>query len=567
MIKKIEIDRFKSLQHVELNLGKVNVLVGANNSGKSSILQAIQFATSVAQTSQLSPSAPEFKNTGVLATSVYPNQLIYSPVKDPYTLAKGGILKEDEAQAICVRFEDDTGDSVKATFRKGKNKNISANFNGRGVGSKLLSLENPFCMYVPGLAGIPFEEEIRPVGVVRRISAKGDSNTVFRNVLYRLFKSDTREIFMQDIRSIFPFIQISIDAREDTDGLVDVRFRFQDTDEYLPIDLAGTGILQAIQIAAYVNYFRPEILLLDEPDSHLHPDNQRLLASMMLRLADRDNTTIIISTHSRHLMAALKEDASFFLVHKGGVSTSEFNHYFGLLELGALDEYDDIKNGRLNFVVLTEDGSAEGRKYLSKVFLASGFSESEFKIYSFSGVSNIDSAKMFSQFLVDLSPSIKVIVYRDRDGLYDDEIVDVKSKVEFDSRVKCIVAANNDIEMCFCNKDHLRMICSEMRITISDDEISQIISTSMQECEDESKRKFYAHRTEIARKKGGNNTGDAMVRAEREFSNNKEKYTYGKKLSGLIRSKLQQRFGQNIDIFKTTTAIRDETLVAIHEAA
>ena len=111
------------------------------------------------------------------------------------------------------------------------------------------------------------------------------------------------------------------------------------------------------------------------------------------------------------------------------------------------------------------------------------------------------------------------------------------------------------------------MICSEMRITISDDEISQIISTSMQECEDESKRKFYAHRTEIARKKGGNNTGDAMVRAEREFSNNKEKYTYGKKLSGLIRSKLQQRFGQNIDIFKTTTAIRDETLVAIHEAA
>ena len=150
MINKITIEKFKSIQHIELCLGRVNVLVGANNSGKSSILQAIQFATSVAQTSQMSQSAPRFKKDGSLATSVYPNQLIYSPVKDPYTLAYGGVLKEDEKHAIRVQFEDDCGSTVKATFRKGKNKNISANFLGSEIGAKLLSLEKPFCMYVPG---------------------------------------------------------------------------------------------------------------------------------------------------------------------------------------------------------------------------------------------------------------------------------------------------------------------------------------------------------------------------------------------------------------------------------
>ncbi len=567
MIKKIEIERFKSIQHVELNLGKVNVLVGANNSGKSSILQAIQFATSVAQTSQMSVKAPKFSKDGTMPTSVYPNQLIYSPVKDPYTLAHGGVLKEDEAQAIRVSFTDDSGESVIATFRKGKNKNISANFTGVEIGKRLLSLEKPFCMYVPGLAGVPFEEEIRPVGVVRRISAKGDSNTVFRNVLFRLYQSATWENFIQDIGSIFPSIQINIDAREDTDGQIDVKFRFSDDEEYLPIDLAGTGILQAIQIAAYVNYFQPEILLLDEPDSHLHPDNQKLLASMMLRLSERDDTTIIISTHSRHLMAALRDDASFFLVHKGGVSTSEYNHYLGLLELGALDEYDEIRNGRLKYVVLTEDGSANGKKYLSKIFEASSFCESDYRIYSYSGVSNVASAKMFAQFLLDLNPSVRVIVYRDRDGLYDEEIDEEKSKIEFDARVRCVVAAKNDVEMYFCNKDHIKMVCSEAGITISDEEIDTIINEAMNECEDESKSKFYAHRTEIARKKDGNDTGKAMVIAEREFSNNKEKYIYGKKLSGLIRGKLQQRIGCNIDIFKTTSAIKDENLVAIHLAA
>jgi len=567
MIRKIEIDRFKSIGHVELNLGKVNVLVGANNSGKSSILQAIQFATSVAQTSQLSPSAPKFKNTGALATSVYPNQLIYSPVKDPYTLAKGGVLKEDEEQAICVRFEDEVGESVKATFRKGKNKNISANFSGREIGSKLLSLENPFCMYVPGLAGIPFEEEIRPVGVVRRISAKGDSNTVFRNVLYRLFQNETWEIFMQDIRSIFPFIQISIDAREDTDGLVDVRFRFEDTDEYLPIDLAGTGILQAIQIAAYVNYFRPEILLLDEPDSHLHPDNQRLLASMMLRLAERDDTTIIISTHSRHLMAALREDATFFLVHDGGISADAYNHYAGLLELGALDEYDDIRNGRLQYVVPTEDSSPKSRRYLEKVFEASGFASNEYKIYSYNSISKIDSAKMFAQFLLDLNESIRVIVYRDRDGLYDNEVEQERQKIEFNERVKCIIAEKNDIEMYFCNKEHLNSICEKMGLVHTNEELQILIEEAIAECEEESKSKFYAHRVEIARRLYGNDTGAAMVEAEREFTTDRLKYMYGKKLSGVISSKLQQKFGQNINIFDASPAIQDERLVTLHSAA
>ena len=566
MIRKIEIDRFKSIQHVELNLDKVNVLVGTNNSGKSSVLQAIQFTTSVAQTTQMSSTRPKFKND-VLSTSVFPNQLIYSPVKDPYSLAKGGVLKKDEAQAIHVSFEDESGEIVNATFRKGNNKNILTKFTGSIVGRKLLSVDRPFCMYVPGLAGIPFEEEIRPVGVVRHISAKGDSNTVFRNVLFRLHQGDAWDVFMQDIRSIFPFIQIDIDAREDTDGLIIVSFRFADDEEYLPIDLAGTGILQAIQIAAYVNYFRPEILLLDEPDSHLHPDNQRLLASMMLRLAERDDTTIIISTHSRHLMAALREDASFFLIHNGEVSTDEYDHYAGLLELGALDEYDDIREGRLSYVVLTEDASPNSKKYLSKVFEASGFIDSEYKIYSYSGVTRIESAKMFAQFLLDLNPAIKVIIYRDRDGMYDEEIAAEKEKIEFDPRVRCIVSEYNDVEAYFCRKEHLIQVCGEMGLTISEEEIETVIQEAANECEVVSREKLFAHRVTLAQKNDHNNVGKATERALKEFTQNREKYLYGKKLSGLIRGKLQQKIGRNIDIFVATSSIKDTVLEAIHAAA
>lgn len=567
MIKQVQINRFKFIESATLDLEKINVLVGANNAGKSSILQALQFTTSVAQTAKLYSQNGKFDNKGVWATSVFPNQLIYSPVKDPYTLAKGGILKEDINQGIKVAFFEDTGESVAATFRKGKNKNISARFEGELVGQQLSSLENPFCMYVPGLAGIPSEEEIRAVGMVRRIAAKGDSNTVFRNVI-SLLKNDNEKwlLFLDDLRVIFPDIDFSINADPNIDGYIDVKFRLSDTMPLLPIDLAGTGVLQAIQIAAYVNYFKPSLLLLDEPDSHLHADNQRALASLLISLANRTETTIILSTHSRHLMAALRDEAKFFMIKQGVVSDTEFDHYIGLLELGAIDEYDRIKNGELKYVILTEDNSSYSIKYLSGILQASGFALSEFQIYSYSGVSQIDSAKMFARFLLDLNPNLVVVIYRDRDGLYADEIEDIKKEIEFDTRVKCVVACFNDVEMYYCNADHIVLVCQELGITLIEPDAATLIAKAIAEAEEESKRKFYAHRTDIANRKR-TDTGAAMVKAEAAFAADKKTYSYGKKVAGLLKSKLQQKFGRNIDIYKPTTKIVDSQFAAICNVA
>lgn len=48
MIKKIEINGFKSLRNFEIDLGLVNVFIGANGSGKSNILEAIGVLSSAA---------------------------------------------------------------------------------------------------------------------------------------------------------------------------------------------------------------------------------------------------------------------------------------------------------------------------------------------------------------------------------------------------------------------------------------------------------------------------------------------------------------------------------------
>lgn len=41
MIKEIKIENFKSIQSLNLELGQLNVFIGANGSGKSNILEGI----------------------------------------------------------------------------------------------------------------------------------------------------------------------------------------------------------------------------------------------------------------------------------------------------------------------------------------------------------------------------------------------------------------------------------------------------------------------------------------------------------------------------------------------
>lgn len=558
MINQIKIERFKSIESVLMELARINVLVGANNAGKSSILQALQFTTSVAQTAFLYSQTAKFGRDGVWATSVYPDQLIYSPVKDPYALAKGGILKEDVGTGISVTFSEDSGERVIATFRKGRNKNIAVRFEGEQVGKQLISLEKPFCMYVPGLAGISFEEEIRTVGVIRRIAAKGDSNMVFRNIINLLSHDREKwERFLIDLRTIFPTIEFSISERPNVDGMINVEFRMGEETSALPIDLAGTGILQAIQIAAYVNYFQPTLLLLDEPDSHLHPNNQRLLAALLVSLAERAATTIIISTHSRHLMAALRDDAKFFLMRHGMVSDSKYDHYIGLLELGALDEYDRIKNGELKYVFLTEDSTEKSIRCLRGLLNASGYCESEYKVYSYSGVNQIDSAKTFAKFLTDLNPTICVGIYRDRDGLSADEIEEKKKELNSCNRVKCIISYYNDIEMYYCNKEHIIQLCLMEGFSVTENEVETLIQDAFNEANEESRTKFLGHRLAIAQRKR-QGLGDEANEAYQEYENNKALYLYGKKISGLIKAALQKKFGSNVDLFKYTDKLRTD---------
>ncbi|MFM5140883.1 AAA family ATPase [Aeromonas rivipollensis] len=90
MLKSIKIERFKNITEIEVPLGGINLLIGSNNAGKSSIQQAIQFSVSIAQSTAQQNARWEGERC---PSSLSSESLIYSPLRDIEALAPSGRLQ------------------------------------------------------------------------------------------------------------------------------------------------------------------------------------------------------------------------------------------------------------------------------------------------------------------------------------------------------------------------------------------------------------------------------------------------------------------------------------------
>lgn len=276
-IDAVRVQSFKKIADTRIELGPITYLVGGNNSGKSSVLQAIHTAVSCAQASV------EFGQQVVAESS-----LRYSPVADFALLGHGAPYENRSGgQRGVVEFQGVAADSVEQSeyqiemYKARNHNNVGVNRSGTypGFGQVISDPKTLFSVYVPGLAGVPHREEMSGYAAVFRKAASGDANLVFRNIIRLLAdRSLLKELeaLLENVLKTPVSFRVHYDS--DRDLYVDVRLAAgadSGPQDHLPVDLWGTGLLQITQIFAYVLLFRPSLLLVDEPDSHLHPSHQK----------------------------------------------------------------------------------------------------------------------------------------------------------------------------------------------------------------------------------------------------------------------------------------------------
>lgn len=415
-VDRIAVTNFKRVVDLGIDIGSITYLVGGNNSGKSSVLQAIHMGVSCAQISA------EFQQVVIAESS-----LRYCPTGDFQTLGNSGPYENrKDGSRGKIEFFGKTGDGAEASYKveiyKARNHhNVGVDRSGvyPGFGQFISDHANLFSVYVPGLAGIPHYEEMQSYASVFKKAAGGEANLVFRNIIRLL--DERRQLhklhsLMFDIIGPCKF-KVDFDSAKDLFVNVKVSFTAGYADDtFVPIDLSGTGVIQITQIFAYVILFKPKLILIDEPDSHLHPSRQSLLSAAFARIVDEYSCKIIVSTHSRHLVSSATSGTKIIWLRNGKVEMQDENGLTSmLLDIGALDQLDS--NGG-DILFCTEDA---GKKQLEDCIASLGFKET-IKVISYNGVTNAASAIVINNICELFRKRPCVVIHRDRDFLVDEEI-------------------------------------------------------------------------------------------------------------------------------------------------
>lgn len=589
-IDSITIKNFKQLVELQLDLKDTTVLIGANNAGKSSALQALHFAVSVAQTARLIGEGVNWAKDA-FKVSFNPTQLLYSPIADVLSLAHGDQLQESEDSQIEIRVNCADGSSCAVSVRRGRNRNIAVVVKGKDLGERLMDFSKPFTIYAPGLAGIAKEEKYQSPGVVRRIVARGDANLVLRNVLLMLKDAENEQSkdqhdkrannlitqeefqlwkgpwqrFKEGMNKLFGDMDFEIKFDRDRDEHIEAFFTRPGKPK-LPIDAAGTSILQASQILAYITLFRPSVLILDEPDSHLHPNNQRALCNLILELATEFSFRPLISTHSRHVLDAMREHATVLWVSNG--SKVDFNSVTTasmLMEIGALDSVDYFSNGSIRCLFATEDSAADSIKALHSLLSINGFKLPETDIRAYSGCTKIESAKVLRGFLADKAPLVKFVLHRDSDYMPDD------LALGFENEIKSIGAypfltKHSDAEGYFINADHLAHLNSGLSVNRA----QELIDEATEKTKDKSLKALTNIRFEVAqRERKQGKIPDVFAisdNARNDYEADAAKWRRGKPVLNLLKQLIHQETGKKASVIEPSPYLIIPELQAISTA-
>lgn len=421
LLTKVEVKNFKAIQETTLPLSEFNVIVGTNGSGKSSILQALHWMFQSGRNSQIEPRGSSGKGA-----TLSEKDATYMPSPDYKNAGHAAEYgnKQGTPQLdlkITAKKEDKTELKAEMWIKSARNEGISVHVpsNNEFV-TALRNRDREFSAYIPGLAGIPLLEEKRSKMISQRLAAAGDANTVLRNIL-DLLKQQRSEldsgltILQEYVSEVMDEITLRVTFEEDKHQYIIADFQTRemkdaDAKRFKALELAGIGFLQVIQIFAYLVYFRPVLLLVDEPDSHLHPTAQERLIPILSRAAKRFGTQVILTTHSPSIVRALPAEARVIWMKKGKVQPNGDTSGRRLMGWGLLDK---------KLLLMTEDTETE----MLRVLLSQWPDlERSVAIWPFHGSSNLPEPKTVSGLKSLTDASLTIVLHRDRDFMMPAEI-------------------------------------------------------------------------------------------------------------------------------------------------
>lgn len=307
-LKYIEINNFRGIDHLRINdFSRVNILVGQNNSGKTSVLECLLLMMGMAN-----PDLPQGLNklrsrnnfVGVADARYMFNNLVLSRLPE-----------------ITTELYDNTKRHMKLELKYVFNNNdVSAQQNGPLPVTDTMGLINTLEMnfdvtegkethnYISSLtfnqAGVITGRELAKDYIEKQFVSLISADLLVGNLvndLSELFKRKQKDLVVERLANFDKSIY-TIDILNN-----DIYIGFDGLNELLPLGMSGDGLRRFLNIVASTANPMNNILLIDEIDNGLHYSAYKKLWEAIFALATTTNKQVFVTTHSKETLYYLNE--------------------------------------------------------------------------------------------------------------------------------------------------------------------------------------------------------------------------------------------------------------------
>ena len=329
---QLEIKNIGPIHEANIDLGKLNIIGGANSTGKSTssrLLYCFLFSASKegknyydgmvgAEKSQMGDSSSSQINQNEkymeVMLEIFQSEFDYSPVDNEYGIGTASFKGE----------ADENNNDFDWTLYVGHDES------GTELRQKL---DDPLF-----LGNVVYMDSISPLEVMRledNMKMPHHFKALFDKFRYKSERDVDEDLNLRFSSKITDLIHGRFEYMEDDLDCNGEGFKFERDNVSFSMKTSSSGLKQIGSIQMLINnnqLARNDFLIIDEPEVNLHPEWQVRLAELLVLLVHDLNVTVYVNSHSPHFIEAievlsvkyrLRDETRFYMTR----FVEEFNKY------------------------------------------------------------------------------------------------------------------------------------------------------------------------------------------------------------------------------------------------
>lgn len=318
MITRFTISNFKRLDEVEIELGNSVVLIGPNNSGKTSALQALalwdigwrRWVEKRHESKARKRVGVAINRRDLYAVPVPSARLLW---RDLHTKETSRTEGKPETSDVYIRLtaegihQDQVWKCALDFYYANEESfycRLAEPTDGRvPEGARLHTI-----VFLPPMSGLADREYRKDPGEISVLIGEGRTAEVLRNLCWQLYSRENKAPWATLVRQIQAMFGVQLRDPIFVKERSEITLGYREANGVeLDISSSGRGCQQVLLLLSYLLANPGSVLLLDEPDAHLEILRQRDVYNLLTTIAAETGSQVISASHSEIVLQEAAE--------------------------------------------------------------------------------------------------------------------------------------------------------------------------------------------------------------------------------------------------------------------